>query len=988
MVSMLWPYASLAQSSGRDVRLVNAPLDAWVEQGFNPAESAGLFVGISRFADINDFPTIPYAVDDAIDLAHLFSLELGLIQPSKVVLILSGEPQDPVSRGHLKTLRESNALVKDEVLFSATDVLRDIQEQGRASGRGGLMVLSMATHGFSSNRGDFLVAANSLRPLIDDSGETGIRLPSVLGLVGESNALRRLVLLDTCRAQLTRSSTRESATAMAQSFADEIGRAIGQVVLLGATPGGVAYDDSERQNGVFTTAVIDGLQGMASANRRGYITVSTLADFAHARVQGWLENHRPKQWEHCLTTNGCGIERRIAGDAKDLPLAIEASRMRRTSDLERQRQEVFGLLIGHYTDEGPIDRRMLLRTLTLLEDPFLRGESLEELIHEIQKLVDTRESQHGLAIYLKKNLERLEEEAQESQKNPTPAVSASLLSSSDTASGLKVVGRSDNIPIVAAPGSSNTLTIMEPLLPYFVLEEADDHYRVSLDQNATDIQGFVAQDDVIQWNTREGLHFIESTFSQDRRRSVTAWDSEETIRRFAETGDTKLYGPSFQEQFQTRIGNRGVSPYPLLETRDILGLDGKKRRIHKVLIPAQLLEVGQTSVERVAGAVTFCIVVDATASMDKYARRFAEILDEAMQGLGGDTRLAAAGFVLFRNLKDAEPFEVVHPMPLHEASDWLRSRAKGMVGGDRSGEPVLDAVILGQEGFLWNGGTAIRGAARIMIVVANDSAHSHTIGLSPHVEAGLDVEAVASRLLRSRIPIRVISLQAGMRDSGNLGNVLSTLARQTGGDFYPATGKPEEISRGFIQRITSLIHDRHVTIPRLSLPDSKKPTIIPLSAVDELVAARLKNSATASGSNLIANEAWVFEDPTLYREKILIEKETLEDLIRFFNGLLDVSLEPGILQEGIAQILGAILGEHFDKNLEIQELLEKRLQIHFTTNILDFPPDMLYVLTPEEHESMRSLIQNSVIAMADFLDMNQTTFQQQRRVWMPVSYLP
>ena len=76
--------------------------------GFEPAESAGLFVGVSRFAD-SGFAPVPFAVDDAIDLAHLFALELRLIEPAKVTLALAGEPKKPETAERLAVLTSGGA---------------------------------------------------------------------------------------------------------------------------------------------------------------------------------------------------------------------------------------------------------------------------------------------------------------------------------------------------------------------------------------------------------------------------------------------------------------------------------------------------------------------------------------------------------------------------------------------------------------------------------------------------------------------------------------------------------------------------------------------------------------------------------------------------------------------------------------------------------------------------------------------------------------
>ncbi|WP_089717641.1 caspase family protein [Candidatus Entotheonella palauensis] len=251
------------------------PPDIRKAEGFDTAESAGLFIGIRTFADTS-FAEVPYAVDDAIDLAHLFTLELSLIDPKKVILALAGMPQKSASNERLQALLKAGVTRKSARL---TEIYAHLARQGVATGRRGLFVVTLATHGFSDRGRDFLVSTDTRRRFLK---RTGIEVADVFDVVAQAKAPRRLVLLDACRERLsrsTRASGIEAESAMGQAFADAIAKASGQVVLSGTTLGGYAYDDDQRQNGVFTAAVLDGLRGQASADKRYFITARTLADY-------------------------------------------------------------------------------------------------------------------------------------------------------------------------------------------------------------------------------------------------------------------------------------------------------------------------------------------------------------------------------------------------------------------------------------------------------------------------------------------------------------------------------------------------------------------------------------------------------------------------------------------------------------------------------------------------------------------------------------
>ena len=293
--------------------------------GFDPADSSGLFIGIREFDD-PQLAEVPYAVDDAIDLAHLFVFDLALVPATKVVLALEGEAQKVASWGRLQELRKAGAKVAGA---TRSGFYRLVGRQARTTGSRGLFVVSVASHGFSRDGLDSLVTRDAVR---DDIGDTGFRVNTLLDKVADAKAPRRLVLLDACRERLTRQRGSGSASAFGRSFVEAIEQAKGQVVLAAATEDGFAYDDDERRNGVFTAAILDGLRGEAAADERGFITVETLAAFAHERVAEWARLHRPRDAERSR-----GITKTIEVSAADLPLAIDRTFVTRARQFEARK---------------------------------------------------------------------------------------------------------------------------------------------------------------------------------------------------------------------------------------------------------------------------------------------------------------------------------------------------------------------------------------------------------------------------------------------------------------------------------------------------------------------------------------------------------------------------------------------------------------------------------------------------------------------------
>lgn len=353
-------------------------------EGFYPETSAGLFVGISTFQD-NRFASIPYAVDDAVDLAWTFSLELGLIDARNCVLALIGQPEKEESRTRLDALLRAGAQLEAPELL---DIRRVATKLSQEAGGQGLFVISAATHGLSEGGDDFLIANDSL---FDDLRTSALAVAKLFDIASRSNAPRRLILLDACRERLDSARDVSPDLAMSRSFAEALAAATGLSVLSGSTVGGFSYDDGRSKNGVFSGALIAGLLGAAPADSRGYITLGTLAKFAHERVQSWVRANRP---DHVGLSRG--IEIRFEGSAHGMPLAINPAQemasyeRRRELALERVREN-FGAII----DGGTYDR-----IKALLSVPGRPSPEAARLLAAVEALDGSEPFQRSLMHYL------------------------------------------------------------------------------------------------------------------------------------------------------------------------------------------------------------------------------------------------------------------------------------------------------------------------------------------------------------------------------------------------------------------------------------------------------------------------------------------------------------------------------------------------------------------------------------------------------------
>jgi hypothetical protein len=284
--------------SSRSVRPIGNAEEA-AAPGFDREHSAGLFVGVRTF-NSGSIADVPYAVDDAVDLAYTFAFDghAHQLEPRRVVLALSGDPVKPESRQHLAELQKAGAKVMPA---DDREIERLLHQQAALAGRNGLLILSIATHGFVRDGIAYVVSASREQ----------VSMVKLLDVIADHDVPRSLILVDACRLRIARVGRGVDANQFAMTaLGRRMPRIHGQVMLSAVRS---AYDDPVRRNGVFTEAVIDGLRCKASAPR-DQVTAETLATYVEHTVRRWiLANRNPSV--------GSAIQINIDGEARNMPLA-------------------------------------------------------------------------------------------------------------------------------------------------------------------------------------------------------------------------------------------------------------------------------------------------------------------------------------------------------------------------------------------------------------------------------------------------------------------------------------------------------------------------------------------------------------------------------------------------------------------------------------------------------------------------------------------
>ncbi|MEO1687779.1 MAG: VWA domain-containing protein [Pseudomonadota bacterium] len=578
----------------------------------------------------------------------------------------------------------------------------------------------------------------------------------------------------------------------------------------------------------------------------------------------------------------------------------------------------------------------------------------------------------------------------------------------------KVVAGSDKIvAFEGADGGAEAFTL-GLLQPYFVICDAGEHWRITdlpaetVDEAETGAVGFVRKDQVFTWPTREALHFGTLIWTGDRP-EVVAWEDEETLAGFMESGDMRRFPPTFQEDLESTLKRpRETRPYPVLGS-DTRKLRSRDKRVFQTLIPAALppetavvLEDEEAVEVAVAslGRTNFVIVFDATGSMEKVAPEVAADLLKSFESLEEEQRdTTQIGFVFFRDEDDEEKLVASELMPFTDAANLLNAAAGRMGGGGDDAEPILDATYFAANFFNWGGAGGQDASRKMLIGVLNGDAKPVTTGrIDERVRPGIDAITMANELREAGYSMITVQPDAGA--GPELKRVLGTLAEGTDGQFIDeAAGVGESRRRVISEALTRLMAE--TVVAEAARGDEIAGEVfdyggfpaIPLRVLDGEQLERMRRAGIDFNidnreGGVLVREAYIIENEDMFEPRIQIEKETLEGLINLLSIIATVGADVEGMIEAAGEAIATIAGEDFDPEENLSEIIRKQLGIQFRTGLLSFQLDYLAGLTPDERVATTKRVQDAAATLSQFYEANLSEWETQPSVWMPVGFLP
>lgn len=257
-----------------------------------PANNAGLFLGVNQFNDDPDIPPLQFAVNDAVEQAHMFVVQLKLIPAKNCFLAVSGEPSNQDVKDHLESLQRLGVNV---IEAEKSTVLRALLKlRAISTDVSDMVVVSLSSHGFEEFGKAFVMPADGLKDFLAD---TAINLDTLEAQLKKSKAGQQILLVDACQEKVSVSAEKGIAirptSRMGSGFSDALKVTSGQARLASCSEGEFSYEHRDLRNcghGVFTAKLLEALEGNAGADAENVIRMQSVASYVRTGVNEWVED--------------------------------------------------------------------------------------------------------------------------------------------------------------------------------------------------------------------------------------------------------------------------------------------------------------------------------------------------------------------------------------------------------------------------------------------------------------------------------------------------------------------------------------------------------------------------------------------------------------------------------------------------------------------------------------------------------------------------
>lgn len=165
---------------------------------------------------------------------------------------------------------------RSNIMFQINQITKFAEESNT-------ILFNFSGHGMEEDGASYLLPADAKIGILR---ETAISLQWIKEKLSQSHAKAKIIILDSCHAgaRLDKSTM----GSMTQKFSEEISKfGEGFATLSSCKLNEVSYEWNEKEHGVFSYHLIEGLKGKADSNSDGRITIPEVSDYVTRKVKEW-----------------------------------------------------------------------------------------------------------------------------------------------------------------------------------------------------------------------------------------------------------------------------------------------------------------------------------------------------------------------------------------------------------------------------------------------------------------------------------------------------------------------------------------------------------------------------------------------------------------------------------------------------------------------------------------------------------------------------
>ncbi|MDY7092578.1 MAG: VWA domain-containing protein [Acidobacteriota bacterium] len=527
---------------------------------------------------------------------------------------------------------------------------------------------------------------------------------------------------------------------------------------------------------------------------------------------------------------------------------------------------------------------------------------------------------------------------------------------------------------------------------YFLLEgEQNNRLPVTLEPNAEQPDGWVAKTDVVEWNTLQMINFEP----QSGRELVRIYDSAACAQELALTGEPgacKELGSEPQ-----RVG-KARSDYalliPVFQSQDEIYQGGFVRVTAEgpVVRPQTDGELsGQSQQGPVNLGYDLVLVVDATASMQKWFRPTTEALDSFVRsvsdqiGSGEMRRPFRVGLLFYRDRKILQDCDIGFltkwqaelTNDIQEVTQALAQAQEATCGSDEAAEAVLDGVSRAVQDPKWNDGHF-----KVVLLIGDSPPHSPAA--RDKNPLGLSVDHIVN--LSSERNIRFLTLKIGIADTAEFEQLAFRGPDAVQGRFRAIEPDPS----AFQQQLLAALKDEWALLTKAEklvdagiTPQALRadPSLAEPFDVDQydlpIIIANLPPSSSGEAPPEFV-EGWVpkrIKKQLAMGEYVFMSKN---QTLRLANVIQNIALaaESGLtegpdafiqnLRSSLAAMLNVPPEDLFRAGESLDGMMRKAQVLPFKTTVLRFSAEEINTWKPADFERLNTILTEKTELLREF----------------------